>query len=262
MDNNEGSLVCPECGLIAGAAIGDLNSICSTSEKSKMEEKAKIAALNEFGFKFQSQALKDILENWTENGLLPCYIIDLTIYRGTRFLSNYRRSECAKKHSFCSQTEFLVTILYETLIDEKIPRSVNQLASISGVSAKRLWHLIEVFYPNSGMERRLRASDWMPGLCYYLPTNFGETRRICSVADNLGEEFSFRPLTILTVVIQIFLDMRSAKHPPRKILTKKELCRITGITVSTLTRATREIFGKTSNSFWDSLRCEQDREGN
>lgn len=253
VDNGEGLLVCSTCGMVQGAVLTeDISSRVAAASHSI--ERACRRALEEFGFKFRPELMTELLLDWSENGLLPRYIVEKTVFRGTRILSEFQWPELGKKRLHCSLTEFAAIVLYGTLIEEKIPRSAVLLSTVSGVSAKRLWNLDGIFFPDGGATRMLSPSDWMPGLCYYLPTKFKENRKICYVSDLLAEEFGFRPLTILSVAIYAFLEMRSAKFPSEKGLTKRQLCDITGVSVSTLTRGLNEIFGKGPPPYCELLR--------
>lgn len=260
VDNGEGSLVCSLCGLVQEAALDDYQSRGKPPNTWDFPlcDKAKSRALGEFGFRFSPKGMDGILVDWVENGLLPAYAVDKTVYRGVQILANYQRPDSWKKKALCSLTEFSAVALYGTLLEEKIPRSANLISSISGVPVKRLWNLDKVFYPNSGLDRLPKPSDWMPGICYYLPISFKETQKICRVSDLLFEEFNFRPLTILSVVSFAYSEMRSAKYPSKKCIAKKQLCEITGISASSLMKGLHEMFGKKHPLYWDMLRPEAD----
>lgn len=258
VDNGEGSLVCGHCGLVLQASLEADAGLWQREPVSESPSgiKAKNRALTEFGFKFNSKSMDDILADWAENGLLPPYIIEKTVFRGVQILANYQDPEIwkKKKKTYVSLTEFSAIILYGTLLEEKIPRSMILISNISGISPKKLWIMDGIFYPNSNLDRLPNPSDWMPGICYYIPISFKETRKICYVSDLFYEEFSFRPLTILSSVIHAYLEMRATKFPEKKRMTKKQICEITGVSVSSMTGATSKLFGKNPPPYWDILR--------
>lgn len=259
INNGEGSVVCSICGLVQEAALEGIpiRGQWKNGWETSLCERAKNQALKEFGFRFTPRSMEKILVDWVENGLLPSFVLNKTIYRAMQILDGYRRPEAARRKGFCSLTEFSAIILYGTLLEERIPRSVNLVSGISGVPVKRLWNLDEVFYPNMELERISGPSDWMSGICYFLPISYKEGRNVCRVANLLYRDFSFRALTVLSVVIYAYLEMRHAKYPNKKRLPKKQLCEITGVSVTSLMRGVQEMFGKKpSHPSWNLIKFE------
>lgn len=261
VDNGEGSMVCSTCGLVQEAVLDGAPSHGRSVRTwdFPMCDRAKCRALSEFGFRFSPKTMDQVLVDWAENGLLPSYIIDKTVYRALQTLDKYQKPRgLKKKKTLCSLTDFSAIALYASLLEEKIPRSMNLISAISGVPVKRLWTLDGIFYPNPGLDRLPKPSAWMPGISYFLPLSFKEIKKICHISDRLYEDFSFRPLTVLSTVILAYMEMRDIKFSStKKRLTKKQISEITGVSVTSMMRGLNEMFGNKPPPYWDILRPEE-----
>lgn len=255
LDEREGTLVCAACGLVLDETLlmdRDLQRL--TYIDREIEEITRIAAkIKCMGIILDKEELKATVSHWAANGHFPENIVEKTWNWSLRILSDLKVENIPKRHRInFTLRDFAAMALFQTLVNEKIPRPMNNITHVSGVSSMRLWKLLKIFPRNFSLQS-LAPSTWMPGLLRALPISYKESVHITRIADWLQHDFAQNPLTILTTVIYAYLLHRKAgymletgmhpdpRHYKMEALTKTQLSEITGVSISTLTNGFKSL---------------------
>lgn len=181
LDDREGTLICQLCCLVINENTPQNASFVENTSKGVEGEHA------------------ELIHDWIENGNLPSFALRPAL----RFLTNtIFTSEQLKNTTVYSFNDLAAFALYSTLIEEDVPRSLNEIARITGVSTNKLWRLES----DLGISNPLKCSAFMPKLAMQLPLSYSESRVICARADWIQERCSFSPITVLTAVVYSYMD--------------------------------------------------------
>lgn len=172
--------------------------------RSEIGEKLKqFARISDWNAAKQQASLRE----WVAKGNIPGYVIVLTnrYFKNTLQAMVSRKLSVKGKHTMNCFTAFA---LYRVLIQEKIPRSLENVHQLTGVTASKLFYLEKAFCSTVNDLTGIRASDWLPGVINSLDITRVESFELCNKADVIQAQYSYTPATVMAAVLYGFLRMR------------------------------------------------------
>ena len=129
--------------------------------------------------------------------------------------------------------------LYQSLINEKIPRPISHLCQEIGISPKTVWRWIKLYRQDSTntikTENFIKAKDMAEYFLQPLQLNYQEMTTIKEKL-NKNENSSFAPRTLLAACAYAFLKETRALYP-----SVKNTARILGVSVMSLYRCLKSL---------------------
>ena len=286
-DHREGVQVCTNCALVLNTEMTSL-SLSDTERTSPFvsstqtaQELAIIRKARQLGIALDFVKMRLILQDFVENHHLPTELIDACLSHAGQSIN---RSDPEPRRSSRSQRigleEFTALMTYQTLLVMQVPRPIHLVASFAGVLVRRLNAIERIFPLASSSTFIMKPSQWMPGVEHLLPLRHKEATYVGELADQLQQDFSHHPATILTVVIFAYMKNQAnwGRLPtdvwhclcfmsgqdgrncwkcrsrskigtrevslPKQCLTKTELCTLMGISTTTLVRGLKQMIEK------------------
>ena len=211
-DSKEGTSICTNCTLVVGDSLCDppsqsvsVSFLERYDNEEKLSTKAKAIGLN---IDFTKQSM--LLHDYVENAHLPTDLVEKTGHHSKKVLYSLEINALPKARMLrISLAEFTALMIYQTMLMERIPRSLHLVSAFSGVSIRKL-NQVEKIFPTEFTMECLKPSNFMAGVEMYLPVTYSEVTHVCEIADRLQENLSHHPATILTAVIYAYLQNRSA----------------------------------------------------
>ena len=205
---HEGEVVCTGCGLVLHTAFAPGLQFADKTELSRPQDEQNAR---------RERQSREFLSNICANNFLPA-----------RFAHD--AETLRKRHDMSSGAAELAACMYAVLRDNNCPRSMGEIAQMSGVTTRSLWRHLSRVCPESNV----LAKELAYPICIKLLIPHAHAMRLVrEIGETEASNPSVNPLTIVAGCIYQYFKLRDARVCARDIA---HACSVTPMSIFRFSR--------------------------